>query len=190
MDTPTPAPKFRYLAVGTLGEPKFLSALTDVPESDVKHIRVQGLGLRIQPLDKVQQDSVRDDLKAGWNDRGTPFYGATTFVDAEGEQVEASMVELTEDQWEKAKPIFELWNYHKKENGNEAGWFQFREVSVEIDGEVVNCIAEVLPDGAYVERVPENYQEDPAYQEFIDKMEQGIHAFRASIEGTPPGKEK
>lgn len=60
MDTQRQENVIRYIAGGTIGEPNVLRALTDA--SVVHEMVLEGYGLRMQPLEDIQQGEVREDL--------------------------------------------------------------------------------------------------------------------------------
>lgn len=62
MASATQESKIRYIAGGSIGEPKVLSALTDIPASEIQRVALPGYGLRVQPLSQVRQDFVRNNL--------------------------------------------------------------------------------------------------------------------------------
>src|SRR5579871_2698209 len=168
-------PQVRYIAAGTLGEPGVLRAIFNDPGLEVQKLTLQDYGLRIQPLEQIQQDFVRDDLRAGWNEkRQVPFYGAMTLVKAEGEQAQVSMVTVTPEQWKKGVELLRFWNYHDHAH-KEEGWFHFNRITVNTPQGEVSGFAEILPEGTNLPAIAENYQSDPEYQRFITVMAEEIN---------------
>ncbi len=168
----------RYLASGTLGERAVLQALTDVPMSRMRALVLPHFGLRVQRLEDIRQDDVREDLEVGWNKtRGIPFYGALTLVPAEDESATANVVELPADKWHgEVRPRLEAWNYHAN------GWFGFREIPVPGESGLVTCVTEVLSEDEVLHPLPRNFRAQMDYRLFANAMREAVLRYRRVVE--------
>lgn len=181
----------RYIGAGTLGNPRVLRALAGNSCLKIYPIVLKDAGLRVLPLEDIPSDFVRNDLREGWNEkRGIPFYGVTTVVPSVGEVTTASMVQFTPAEWEKASEMFEIWNYHDKDQNRELLRFIEKIVTTK-DGKKITYVHETLPnqEALPLQRMPDGYQSEEGWKRFIAVMPHEVINLRRNIEGSSHGKE-
>jgi hypothetical protein len=175
-----PQAEINYVAGGSIGHPKVLEALVGDSSVAIQQIILPGYGLRMQKLEDIRQDFVRNALRASWDETGHPFYGATTLVESPRESTPVSLVKLTADQWSNLRKRLDFWNFH--EDNLAETWFHYRPIVHETQNGKVIYLAEFLPRGERLHRLPRNYQTTKKWSGFIDYMTESVYQFRKEQE--------
>jgi hypothetical protein len=184
MDSSTKNISFVY--VGPLGDPKVITAMMGYPV-EVENIQVTGWEIKRQPLEAIEPESIRENVRSHWDKKGVPYLGSFTLVRNEQAQSKVSKFSIPKDVWLKKRALIEDWGFHAPLEEGDKPWMKFDAIiDRDREGNVLGSyLTETIIDPHGLE-----HWEREEYKKFVDQMADGVSAFRQSIEGSSGSPEK
>ena len=168
---------------GVMGKAEVVQAIFNDPSVEMESVEVPGYGLRIQDMNSIGPDSVREDMASAWE--GKHYMGAVGVVAATGETVRATRITTTVDAWKKANKLIKYFNYHEYGKDAANSWFHNEGVRLPGHDQDPSDIVEVFADKNGLKRVEEVYPNPNDFEVEVDRltpvMAESIRDFRKKV---------